>query len=625
MTFYKRSNFLIVAIMVGMSPLLYGQGISPEKALSVQPQQKVDISTPGAADVARCNLISLKKDSATVLRLSDPNGLTLREFWDTNGDGSVDQWRYFKDGIEVYRDIDSDFNKKADIYRWLNTGGSRIALDENEDGVIDTWKWISAEELSVELVGALVTGDEMRFTRLLMTGPELQSLGLSEEKRKMASEKLKTAREKFRAATSAGLLPPSSVWVQFSGNMPGTHLSDSEKDFSGVTYYENAVCMVDAGGKDAQLGLGTLIRVGDVWRTLDCPQLVTASNGNELASSNVFIRLAPSQGPTGSGISPSIDELDKLDAQIAQATTTDQISELYRRRADILENIAASAASSEERAVWTRNLADSISGAVQQGMFPEGVDRLDALYKKLDADGNKTMAAYVRFRQLLAKHATQMAQSSGNWAKIQMEWIENLETFVKDYPTSPDAAEAMLQLAMEDENAGQETQAQARYELIVKNFPALPISSKAQGALARLQSVGKPLAFTGLVYGAEGKQVNTSSIRGKYPVLIHFWTTWMNDPVREMDRIKEVQALNKGLVVIGVNLDNDPQTLSKFITENKIKWTQVYEKGGIDSRPANALGIIAVPTMILLDKNGNVVNRNVNSAELGEMVKKVVK
>jgi len=32
-----------------------------------------------------------------------PNGLILRKFVDTNDDNVVDQWSYYKDGLEVYR------------------------------------------------------------------------------------------------------------------------------------------------------------------------------------------------------------------------------------------------------------------------------------------------------------------------------------------------------------------------------------------------------------------------------------------------------------------------------------------------------------------------------------------
>ena len=77
-----------------------------------------------------------------------PRGVILRKFVDTNDDNIVDQWSYYKDGLEVYRDIDSNFNGKADQYRWFHTGGSRWGIDTKEDGTIDYWKSISAEEVT---------------------------------------------------------------------------------------------------------------------------------------------------------------------------------------------------------------------------------------------------------------------------------------------------------------------------------------------------------------------------------------------------------------------------------------------------------------------------------------------
>src|SRR6185369_10940497 len=105
----------------------------------------------------------------------DGNGQILREFVDTNGDNIVDRWGYFNDGVEVYRDIDSDYNGRADQYRWLNTAGTRWAIDKNEDGIIDSWKVISAEEATAEAVAALKNRDSARFARLLLQPTEIKA------------------------------------------------------------------------------------------------------------------------------------------------------------------------------------------------------------------------------------------------------------------------------------------------------------------------------------------------------------------------------------------------------------------------------------------------------------------
>src|SRR4051812_23938796 len=91
-----------------------------------QPLQKdAQIDTPEGGDLAKCTIAVSK--SGYVVR--DGSGQMLRNFKDTNGDGVVDQWCYFKEGVEVYRDIDSNFNSKPDQYRWLNTAGMRWAID----------------------------------------------------------------------------------------------------------------------------------------------------------------------------------------------------------------------------------------------------------------------------------------------------------------------------------------------------------------------------------------------------------------------------------------------------------------------------------------------------------------
>ena len=106
-------------------------------ALKVKPLQvEVEYDTPDEAAFATCVLKTLQDKRITGYELRDAAGNVLRRFLDTNRDGRVDQWCYFKEGIEVYRDIDSNFNRKADQYRWLGTAGVRWGIDNDEDGRI---------------------------------------------------------------------------------------------------------------------------------------------------------------------------------------------------------------------------------------------------------------------------------------------------------------------------------------------------------------------------------------------------------------------------------------------------------------------------------------------------------
>ena len=167
-------------------------------ALKLTPVQKdVEFTTPAKDAIEQCTIKPEKFDNHTGWVIRDKAGQILRRFVDTNADNVVDQWCYYEDGIEVYRDIDADFNGKPDQCRWFNMAGTRWGLDTNEDGKIDRWKEISAEEASDELIRALSTKDPARFTRLLMTTDELKALGLGETRTEELKTKITTAPEQF--------------------------------------------------------------------------------------------------------------------------------------------------------------------------------------------------------------------------------------------------------------------------------------------------------------------------------------------------------------------------------------------------------------------------------------------
>ncbi len=201
MAFTFRRLCQIVAcfgLVLGLPQLAAAATPTVEQALKLSPIQKdVEYDSPAAADIPKCTIKAEKISNQTGWVVRSPNGQILREFVDTNGDNVVDRWSYYKDGVEVYRDIDENFNGKADQYRWLNTAGMRWGLDKDEDGKIDSWKVISPEEVSAEIVAALRDKDLARFNRVLLTPAEAKSLGLGTAKLKQLSDKIAGAPAAF--------------------------------------------------------------------------------------------------------------------------------------------------------------------------------------------------------------------------------------------------------------------------------------------------------------------------------------------------------------------------------------------------------------------------------------------
>jgi len=601
-------------------------------ALRLVPTQKdVDYSHPSPEEAVQCKISAQKVAGAVGWVIEDSRGNLLRRFLDTNGDGKVDQWCYYKDGLEVYRDVDSDFDSKVDQCRWCSTGGTRWGVDRDQDGTIDAWRSISAEEVTREIVRALITRDPDRFARVLLSEEELRSLGLGEAKAGELAAKVNGAAAKFKAmAAQQKLVTVESQWTQFSASQPGVVPAGTEGSTKDVEVYEGVMAIVRSGSDHGQIPIGTLVKVGNAWKAIDCPH-AGAEGAPEMVAAGFFFRSPTASRPQVAAGAPSektqamLTELEKLDASVNGASDAETQASLNAKRADLLERLASEAGKPEERAAWVHQMADMVSAAVQSGGYPDGVQRLATLLERLRKnEDDAELVGYVRFRQLTAEYGLAMQARGADFAKIQTDWLKKLEQYVVDYPKSPDAAEAMLQLALAQEFAGQEDEAKKWYGQIVSDFPQSPVAKKAAGARHRLESVGKTIDVQGK--GPDGELVELAKFRGK-TVVIQYWATWCEPCKADMAVLKDLVEKygNSGFAVLGVNLDNDAQAMAAFLTENKLPWTHLREEGGLDSRPAVELGILTLPTMILVDSEGKVVHRNIGTSELVGELKKLIR
>jgi thiol-disulfide isomerase/thioredoxin len=616
----------VATAVLAFSPANLLASPTVEQALALKPiQADADYDIPSAEIAAKCRIEAASElGSGWIIR--EETGQMLRRFLDTNNDKKLDQWSYFKDGIEVYRDVDANFNGKADQYRWLGTSGTRWGLDKNEDGVIDSWKTISPEETTAEVIAALRERDPGRFKRLLLTSSELTQLGAGKSLESDLASRIKAAEEGIAAlAKSQAMVTSESKWLQFGGTRPGVIPAGADGATNDLVAYDNAAAILDTNGTHSQVSIGTLVRVGEGWRVIDLPKS-EASAGFFYTSVNRAPDVIEGNVANVSGAMQSLlGELEKIDKQLSETANTTAIAKLNRSRADMLEKIASQASSADERATWTRQFADSVSAAIQSGDYPDGIDRLKKVVEELAANKDMTeLVPYVKFQYLTAEYGQKLQAPNADFAKIQEQWLKDLEGFSKDYAKSDSAPEAMLQLAIAHEFAGQEAEAAKWYSQVISDFSASPMASKAAGAKRRLECVGRSLELRGKTH--DGRSLDLSSYRGQV-VLVHYWATWCEPCKEDLKEIKALQARygSKGFAPIGINLDSDAKLLTDFLRVTSLSWPQLYESGGLDSRLANELGIMTVPTMLLIDKTGQVVRRNIHSAELDGELQRLLK
>lgn len=604
------------------------------KALSYKPLQADVVYELVTADqLEKCSIEETTRDDGKGFWVSGANGQPLRWFADTNSDNRLDRWSYYNTGVEVYREIDTNSNGTADEFRWLSTEGLRWGIDKDEDGQIERWKMISAEEVTAEVVRAAAQRDTSRFERLLVTPAEIDQLGVGPEKAAALRQHAADAANQFAAwASGQNVVRQTSKWTNFGADKPGivpAGTAGSEKD---IVVYENVVALLEDEGKAKQLLVGTMIEVGNTWRLVDLPRAV--SEGDVVSDASLFFpasftsRGGSSAGPAevSEGISQAmqklVTDLQQIDTQLQAG---DDVAALQAKRADVLEKLVSAATSADEQSTWIRQFADTVSAAAQTGDYPAGAQRLNEFADRLSATNpSKEDLGYVVFRALTVEHNQQMMDPKADFEALQKTYLEDLQKFVSSYEQTPDAAEAMLQIALSAEFSGETKTAEQWYTKASRNFGDTNAGHKATGALTRLNLVGQKFGVRSPTL--DGREFSSEAYLGG-PVVYHCWASWCEGCKAEMRALNELKSkyAKTKFRVVGINFDNEATIPKNFVRENRYDWIQLHDQGGLESKLAVSYGILTLPFNIVVDKTGKVVKTGVHWTELDSVIESLTK
>lgn len=99
-----------------------------------------------------------------------------------------------------------------------------------------------------------------------------------------------------------------------------------------------------------------------------------------------------------------------------------------------------------------------------------------------------------------------------------------------------------------------------------------------------------------------GEAIKLSSLKGKV-VLIDFWASWCAPCRESMPFLEKLSQSYKGqgLVVLGVNIDNDVAAARKFLKEMPVSFQVVNDA---EKQVAKAYGPPTMPSSYIIDKRG---------------------
>jgi thiol-disulfide isomerase/thioredoxin len=253
----------------------------------------------------------------------------------------------------------------------------------------------------------------------------------------------------------------------------------------------------------------------------------------------------------------------------------------------------------------------------------ENLKNVTAFAEELKKGGHDKCARIVRCfilqinlrESMVTKDVEKIKKSIGDTVKYLKE--------PSPLPTDAGLAFAVGQLAerMENEELAIDVyRAGAKAFAADKNPKQAEYAKMFEGIVRRLTLAGQEMKIEGKLVG--GEKFDWSKYAGKV-VLVNFWATSDGTSVAEIPRIRKYYDFyhGKGFDVVGISCDERSADVLKFVKEKEIPWAIIL--GG---DKANALtthyGIVRVPTMILVGKDGKVISINAGGPALKEELAK---
>jgi thiol-disulfide isomerase/thioredoxin len=162
-------------------------------------------------------------------------------------------------------------------------------------------------------------------------------------------------------------------------------------------------------------------------------------------------------------------------------------------------------------------------------------------------------------------------------------------------------------------------QSGSRDNLVVMDPPPISLGEVARLARAKKANDAKsvkifnddnmPRAPLSSGEKAPGLDAQSTSGGGKV-TLLDFWATWCGPCRHALPGLKQLQAVYGAdkVEVISISEDEDEGTWQSFVAQNQMNWTQRIDS---DHQMMRQYGASALPTYVLIGKDGNVVQQYV--------------
>jgi len=267
----------------------------------------------------------------------------------------------------------------------------------------------------------------------------------------------------------------------------------------------------------------------------------------------------------------------------------------------------------------------------------------------------------------------EIRRERSNERKLQLigEIESKFTAFRRDYPGTPEAADASFNLGMIKsnlqefseavtyltefvDNAGPDAprdkvafghyylaeahkaegnidDARLHYMTVLNDFSDVnpQLTNFTRASLKDLETAKKlaigaePIHFE--VVGTNGEKLSPAVFKGKV-LLLDFWATWCGPCKVEMPNVKRLyDKYNRaGFEIVGISLDRSRKDLDSYVDKNEIKWPQFFDGKYWQNDIAVQYGVRSIPATYLIDRQGKIRYKSLRGKQLEVAVEKLL-
>ncbi len=246
--------------------------------------------------------------------------------------------------------------------------------------------------------------------------------------------------------------------------------------------------------------------------------------------------------------------------------------------------------------------------------------------------------AQTEVKDLITQIQAKLKAGQKTEAQLSTELKAFDELIAKHKTSAPeDAAQAAFMKAVLYAQIFEDTaKATAMLTQLQKDFPETKAGKQVPQVLTAIKKMEETQkAQAHLKEGAQfpdfketdlnGKPLSISGLKGKV-VLVDFWATWCGPCITELPHVKKAyeKYSKDGFEIVGVSLDQDKDTLTKFLAKEKMTWPQFFDGKGWQNKVSTSYGINSIPATFLLDKDGKILAKGLRGDALEAAVAKAL-